>query len=319
MIMRKSRLYLVAALLLLGPPGTSLGALDVVVSLKPIHSLVAALMQGVAEPKLLLTDAQSPHSMTLRPSQMRMLNDADLIVWIGPALESSLAQILKPDRYRGELVSLIDTPNLHLLPIREHEGWRSHGEAHHHHHAHPDPDSDTPIHDTHIWLSPENAARMVRYLTRIVIGLDQSHREQYTQNSQALLARLQTLEGQIRAELEAVKNRPYVVFHDAYQYFEAHYGLNAVGSVNIDPDRLSGPRHIHRLQETIRRTNARCLFSEPQFEPKLVRTLVDELGLGSGELDPLGKQLAAGPDSYFSLMKGLTDNLIGCLSRGMNR
>ncbi|MBT2971205.1 MAG: hypothetical protein B6D72_03845 [gamma proteobacterium symbiont of Ctena orbiculata] len=317
--MGKSRIYLLAALLLLGPTGTSFGALNVVVSLKPIHSLVAALMQGVAEPKLLLTDAQSPHSMTLRPSQMRMLTDADLIVWIGPALEPSLSQVLQSDRYRAALVSLIDVQDLHLLPIREHEAWQSHGHAHHQEHTQPDSASEAPIYDSHIWLSPENAVRMVRYLTRILTGLDQSHREQYMENSRALLARLQTLDDLIRVKLEPIKNIPYVVFHDAYQYFEAHYGLNTVGSVNIDPDRLSGPRHIHRLQETIRRTKARCLFSEPQFEPKMVHTLVEKLGLGSAELDPLGQQLAAGPDSYFILMKGLSDNLTGCLSREMNQ
>ncbi|MEW8505472.1 MAG: zinc ABC transporter substrate-binding protein [Candidatus Thiodiazotropha sp.] len=311
--MRKTRFYFAVALLLLTVSGHASGALNVVVSLKPVHSLVSALMQGVAEPKLLLTDAQSPHSMVIKPSQMRMLKDADLIVWIGPALEPSLSRLLNPGRYQAETVRLIDTPNLHLLPIREHEEWHSHG--HDHRHEEADATPDHPTHDLHIWLSPENAAQMVRYLTQIVIAQDKPHREQYMKNSHALLTRLQTLDDQIRTALEAVKDRPYVVFHDAYQYFEAHYGLNVAGSVNIDPDRLSGPRHIHRLQETIRRTNAHCIFSEPQFEPKLVHTLVEELGLGSGELDPLGKQLATGPDSYFMLMQGLSESLIGCLAR----
>jgi zinc transport system substrate-binding protein len=294
--------------------------LNVVVTLKPVHSLVAALMQGVEQPKLLLDDSQSPHSMSLRPSQRRMLNEADLIVWIGDALEPSLSHLLQSRQSRAEVVSMLESPGLHLLQVRDSKTWSSHDHSHHRHDGEPEttPERSMPqrsMPDSHIWLSPANALQMVRHLTRIVTRLDEPNRERYMQNSRALLTRLQALDEQLRSDLEPVKTIPYVVFHDAYQYFEAHYGLNAVGSVNIDPDQLSGARHIHQLRQTIQSTRARCLFTEPQFEPKLANTLAEGLALNIDELDPLGTRLPAGPESYFMLMHGLSNSLVDCLSR----
>ncbi|MEW8001089.1 MAG: zinc ABC transporter substrate-binding protein, partial [Candidatus Thiodiazotropha endolucinida] len=123
-----------------------------------------------------------------------------------------------------------------------------------------------------------------------------------------------TFDYELRSELKPVANTPYIVFHDAYQYFEAHYGMHTLGTVNISPEQLSGARHIHRLRQTIKERGARCLFTEPQFEPKLAHTLLEGLAVSIGELDPLGKQLLPGPDCYFSLMKELADNLLDCLS-----
>jgi zinc transport system substrate-binding protein len=294
--------------------GNAHGALKVVVSLKPIHSLVAGVMQGVAQPQLLLNDTQSPHSMTLKPSQIRSLKEADLIFWVGAELEPALSHLLQPRSYRAEVVSLIDTPNLHLLPIRDRDEWHSHGHEStphmEHHDQHPHPNT----HDNHIWLSPENAAIIVRYLTRKLIELDSSHSTTYQRNSEMLLNRLETLDHQIRADLQRVVDTPYIVFHDAYQYFEAHFGMHTLGTVNINPEQLSGARHIHHLRQTIEQRGARCLFTEPQFEPKLVNTLANGLTVKIGELDPLGMQLPAGPDCYFSLLREVADELLNCLS-----
>lgn len=309
----KSPLRLILAVLLLNLSFSALPSPRVVVSLKPIHSLVAGLMQGVAEPKLLLDDSQSPHSMSLKPSQIRMLNRADLIIWIGATLEPALSHLLEPKRYLAETVNLMETPGLLLLPIRNRQAWHSHGHEPHDHDRQIDSDN-TEQKDNHIWLSPDNAAQMVRHLTQKLVELDRSNRSRYMANSHALLLRLQQLDNQIRMKLKPVKATPYIVFHDAYQYFEAHYRLDAVGTVSIDPDQLSGARHIRRLRETIQRAGARCLFTEPQFEPKLAQTLVEGMSVGIGQLDPLGKQLPVGHDSYFLLMKGLSDNLRDCLS-----
>jgi zinc transport system substrate-binding protein len=290
------------------------GAPKVVVTLKPLHSLLASLMQGVAEPQLLLDDTQSPHSMSLKPSQVRMLNEADMIVWIGAELEPALAHLLQPQSYRAERISLIETPQLHLLPIRNRHEWHSHGDNHNRESDHPEQGLKHAIYDNHIWLSPENAAVMVRHLTQKLIELDNAHGTIYRDNSHILLNRLKALDSQVRADLEKVTGTPYIVFHDAYQYFEAHYGMLTVGTVSINPEQLSGARHIHRLRQTIKEKGARCLFTEPQFEPKLVNTLADGLGVKIGQLDPLGMQLPAGPDCYFSLIRGLADNLLNCLS-----
>ncbi len=313
--MSKLRLSLILALFCFSLPAVAQGGLKVVVTLKPVHSLVTALMQGVGQPKLLLDDSQSPHNMSLRPSQRRMLNEADLIVWIGAALEPSLSHLLQSGQSHAEVVSMLESPGLQRLRVRDSKTWSSHVHSHHHHDGELETTLHSPMQDSHIWLSPANAQQMVRYLTRIVTRLDASNRERYMQNSRTLLARLQALDEQLRSDLETVKKIPYVVFHDAYQYFEAHYALNAVGSVNIDPDQISGARHIHRLRQTIQSRQARCLFTEPQFEPRLVHTLTEGLALNIAELDPLGMQLPAGPESYFMLMKGLSNNLVDCLSR----
>ncbi|MEW7986901.1 MAG: zinc ABC transporter substrate-binding protein, partial [Candidatus Thiodiazotropha sp.] len=155
---------------------------------------------------------------------------------------------------------------------------------------------------------------MVRHLTQKLVELDDAHSAVYRKNSRDLLNRLHTFDYELRSELKPVANTPYIVFHDAYQYFEAHYGMHTLGTVNISPEQLSGARHIHRLRQTIKERGARCLFTEPQFEPKLAHTLLEGLAVSIGELDPLGKQLLPGPDCYFSLMKELADNLLDCLS-----
>ncbi|WP_369158790.1 zinc ABC transporter substrate-binding protein [Candidatus Thiodiazotropha sp. LNASS1] len=294
--------------------GNAHGALNVVVSLKPVHSLLASLMQDVAEPRLLLDDSQSPHDMSLKPSQIRMLNEADLIVWVGTSLEPALSHLLQRQSFEAPILSLLETPDLHLLPIRNRREWRSHGHSHDLNDSHPDQAVISAMLDNHIWLSPDNAAAMVRHLTQKLIELDEVHSAIFRKNSRNLLNRLHTFDNALRSQLKPVANTPYVVFHDAYQYFEAHYGMHTVGTVNITPDQLSGARHIHRLRQTIEQRGARCLFTEPQFEPKLAHTLVEGLAVKIGELDPLGEQLPPGPDCYFSLMRGLADNLLNCLS-----
>ncbi len=308
------RLLIIMAAFLFALSGNAHGALKVVATLKPVHSLLAGLMRGVAEPQLLLGDSQSPHSTSLKPSQIRLLNEADLIVWVGTELEPALSHLLKPQAYRAEVVSLMETPDLLLLPMRDRHEWHSHGQHHNQQSDHPDQSPKPNVYDNHIWLSPENAAAMVRHLTGKLIELDNANSASYSNNSQRLLNRLKTLDRQIQADLATIASAPYIVFHDAYQYFEAHYGMHTLGTVNISPEQLSGARHIHRLRQTIKQRDARCLFTEPQFEPKLVNTLAEGLGVKIGQLDPLGMQLPTGPDCYFSLLRGLADDLLNCLS-----
>lgn len=308
------RHYFSLIMVLCSLSGNAHGALNVVVSLKPVHSLLASLMQDVAEPRLLLDDSQSPHDMSLKPSQVRMLNQADLIVWVGPSLEPALSHLLQRQSFEAPILSLLETPDLNLLPIRNRREWRSHGHPHDHGDSHPDQAEIPAMLDNHIWLSPDNAAAMVRHLTQRLIELDDTHSEIFRKNSRNLLNRLHTFDNELSSQLKPIANTPYIVFHDAYQYFEAHYDMHTVGTVNISPEQLSGARHVHRLRQTIKERGARCLFTEPHFEPKLVHTLVEDLAVKTGELDPLGKQLTPGPDCYFTLMRGLADNLLDCLS-----
>jgi zinc transport system substrate-binding protein len=286
---------------------TSQAAPKVVVSIMPIHSLVSGLMSDIAAPYLLLQSNQSPHTMTLKPSDARALNQADLIVWVGESLETPLARLINNLEDKTEVVSLIDLPNIDLLPIRNNPDWTK--ERHqfdstsHHHHDH----------DSHIWLSPKNARSIVRHLAEVLIKHDPANRDGYQRNRDHLLQRLDTLERDFSSNIAAIKTIPYIVFHDAYQYLEDYFGLNAVGSVNVSPERLTGAKHLHYLREKIHRLEARCVFSEPQFEPKLIQTLISGTSASAGNLDPLGSGLPPGKEAYFQLMLNLSEKLAACL------
>ncbi len=283
----------------------------VVASIIPVHSLIAGIMQGVGRPDLLIQGRESPHNFSLKPSHMRQLQQADLIVWVGPDVEPSLARLFEKRQFKGEVLRLTQLQEIEWLPPRSNHEWEAGhrqpdaSEAHEHNHA-----GDI---DSHIWLSPEIARRIVLRLTDRLSRLDAGNAARYQSNSRLLIERLQRLDRELSAQLAPVRSLPYLVFHDAYHYFEQHYGLNAAGSVSVAPDRQPGARRIHELRSKITRLDARCVFAEPQFRPKLVHTLIEGTSARPGVLDPLGSDLEAGPEAYFQLMRRLADNLVNCL------
>ncbi len=169
--------------------------------------------------------------------------------------------------------------------------------------------------DPHIWLSPDNGVVIVTLIEHELSTIDPDNAEHYRNNAEHLRQRIRQLDATLAQRLSAVGKQPYIVFHDAYQAFEKHYGLNAIGSVTLTPDRMPGAKRLHQLRKRIDEQGARCLFSEPQFKPKLIHTLVDGTEAKSGLLDPLGSDLTAGPDAYFELMENLADALVNCLGR----
>ena len=306
---------LLPALLLFGT--FAHGAPEVVVSLKPIHSLVAGVMAGVGEPQLLMTGGQSPHAFSLRPSDARRLNRADLIVWIGEALESPLARPLAALPTRVRVVTLMERPELEKAAVREGGAWEAHEHGEHHdEHGHHEKEHERHEEaDPHLWLSPENAEAIAAIARDTLSELDPTNAERYRANAEALVERLHALDRAIRTRTESIRERPYLVFHDAYQLFERHYRLNAVGAVTVSPERMPGARRVRELRERIVELGARCVFSEPQFQPKLVHTLTEGTPARGGVLDPLGAEIPADPDAYFTLMNRLADSLVDCLSR----
>ncbi|MCC6135673.1 MAG: zinc ABC transporter substrate-binding protein [Candidatus Contendobacter sp.] len=292
----------------------------VVASIKPVHSLVAGVMQGVGEPLLLVPGSASPHDYSLRPSDARAISQAQVVFWIGPELESFLVKLLDNARSKGRAVALLDAPGVVALPLREGGVWESH--AHDHaesgkpsaksHNGH-DTDHDAG-HDAHIWLDPLNAIAMVTQIVATLSEANPAHRADYERNGAALTERLERLNQQLVTELEPVKIRPYIVFHDAYQYFERRYGLNGVGSVVLNPEQRSGAKRLAEIQARIRELNVRCVFSEPQFQPALVETVIAGSNARRGVLDPEGAELPAGPDAYFQLLQNLSSALRTCLS-----
>jgi zinc transport system substrate-binding protein len=288
----------------------------VVVSIKPLHSLVAGVMEGVGEPQLLIGGGGSPHGYVLRPSEARLLDEAQLVVWIGPGLESFLEKPLSTLGTQARRLALAEALGEELLPQREGGAWDRHGHDHlelseepaAHHQNEPEE------RDLHFWLDPRLAKQIVDRTTSALTGLDPAHRQQYRDNAARLKQRLDDLHARLEAKLAPVRHLPYVVFHDAYQYFEAAYGLNAVGSLTIDPERKPGARRILEIRGKILELKARCVFSEPQFEPRLVATVIEGTGARKGILDPLGAEITAGAEGYFRLLEAMADSLVAGLS-----
>lgn len=283
----------------------------VVVSIKPLHALVAGVMQGVAEPQLLVKGGGSPHSYVLRPSEARDLSRADLIVWVGPQLESFLAKSLSTLGQNARQLELIEVLAAQLLPLRKGGSWEGHkhhtkGMRHEEHNGH---DKHTEL-NPHLWLDPRLAQQIVTKTAATLAEIDPTHRQQYQQNAAQLHARLDSLHRKLTAKLAPVKEVPYIVFHDAYHYFEAAYSLNAIGSITVDPERKPGAKRIRQIREKIKQSAARCVFSEPQFEPRLLAIIIEGSTARTGVLDPLGADLLAGPESYFRLLNALADNLL---------
>lgn len=300
---------------------------SVVASILPVHSLVAGLVHGIHRADVLLPAAASPHGYAMRPSEARLLQNADLFIWVGPELEAFLARPLSEPRGGRAVIGLMEDLPLVLLAMREGGVWETHGHDHGNAHGQEgrhdhdqtqgranDHDHHGGQSDAHVWLSPENARRIATGLTEHLVRWDPANAEAFERNRVALLARIDALDSELRQQLAPVRDRPFLVFHDAYQYFERHYGLNAAGSITIDPSRAPGARRIQELRSRLSQDDIACLFTEPQFRPAMAQTLVEGHDTRLGELDPMGTHLAPGPDAWFDLMRGLADALTTCLA-----
>jgi zinc transport system substrate-binding protein len=277
----------------------------VVASIAPVHSLAAAIMGELGEPVQIVRGYGSPHAYQMRPSDAANLRDADLILWIGPTLETFLQRPLARHRDGARVVTLSSIPGLALLANRR--GGVRRNDAHAH--------DESGSYDPHIWLSPFNAKLMAGAIARELSTLDPENADTYKTNRDKLSKSIDAMEARIASRLTPVLNTPFVVFHDAFQYFEASFGLNAVGSVTVSPDHMPSARRIKALREEIVASGARCVFREPQFESALVQVLLEDTGARTGVLDPLGTDVTRGPDAYFELMNANADALLACLSR----
>ena len=299
---------------------------QIVTSIKPVHSLVAGVMQGVGEPLLLVSGGASPHDYSLKPSEARAIDQAQVVFWIGPDLESFLIRPLDNVKDKVRVVALLDAPGMTVLPLREGGAWEPHGHEHgHDEHSHETPEDGDDHehehehahqvdHDPHVWLDPVNAIAMVRRIMTVLGEVDVAHRADYQRNGAALIERLDRLNQRLATELAPVRQQPYLVFHDAYQYFERRYDLDAIGSVTMSAERRPGAKRVADIQARIRDLQVRCVFSEPQFQPALVETIIAGSAARRGVLDPLGAELPPGPDAYFQLLQGLATSLRACLS-----
>ena len=394
----------------------------VVTSIKPIHSLVSAVMQGVGEPSLLIDGAGSPHNYSLKPSQAKELQKANLIFWIGHDLEAFLESSIENIAPQAVSVPLMKSHGIKTLPFREGASFDAHDhdhdkheehdhdkheehdhdkheehdhdkhdehdhdkhdehdhdkheehdhdkheehdhdkheehdhdkhEEHDHdkhdehdhdkhdehdhdkhdehdhgkHDEHDDGKHDEHDHgkhdehdhgefDPHVWLDPNNAKILVAEIEEQLTKVYPKHADAFANNANTITKEIDALIDEINIELTDVKSKGYIVFHDAYQYFERRFDMSAVGSVTVSPEVMPGANRIRKLQQKVKRLEAICVFSEPQFEPKLVSTITENTRAGSGVLDPLGAAIEKGPQLYFKLIRNMALSLKECLTK----
>lgn len=299
--------------------------LKVVVTIKPIHSLAASVMEGAGAPLLLIKGAASAHSYALKPSDARALNDADIIVRVSERLESYLEKPIASLAGKARIVTLSEAPGITLLPPREGGAFEAHSHAHEGSaaftdvaavHGHSDGAKAAPIaaeHDPHLWLSPANAAIIADHLASVLAAARPEQAQLFRDNAARLKVRLAALDAQLRVAVAPLKGRDFIVFHDAYQYFEKLYGIEAAGSITLSPERQPGAARLNQIRARIAASKRPCVFSEPQFEPKLVTTLIEGTDARTGVLDPQGADMAEGRDQYFQLLNNLAANLGKCL------
>jgi zinc transport system substrate-binding protein len=304
-------LRIFAMLLAVMMPTMAWATPKVVVSIKPIGSLVEGVMAGVGKPTILVGGGQSLHTFSLKPSDARALNDADVIVWVGEGLEAFLEKPMDALSKHAVILELADAAGVTVLKGHDGGVWEKHIDDHDDHHGHEGHDHNF---DGHLWLDPVNAKAIVIAVQNALSKADATNTAVYASNAKALIAKIDALDDELQQTLAPIKSKPFVVFHDGYQYLEKRYGLNAVGSITVSPDRAPGAKRVAEIKEKIKTLNAGCVFAEPQFEPKLIATLIEGTTAKTATLDPEASTLAPGAELYFNLMRGLAANLKGCLS-----
>lgn len=326
----------VVALLLLGfclvSPATAENGIQVVTSIKPVHALASAVMEGVGEPHLLMRGAGSPHDFKLRPSDAAMLEKASVIFLIDKRMEAALVRPIETLARGARVVELSQAAGLVRRPLREggafeddhnhhHDEPGHHGHEHDHHehehgegHGHPEHHHEGAAFDLHVWLDPVNAWAMARTMAESLAEADPANAAVYEENAHGLLHRLDDLTEEIDGQVAPVRGKPFIVFHDAYRYFEDRFGLTAMGSAVVSEERSPGVRRIRELREKVRQLGVACVFSEPHFDQRLVATIVEGTAIRSGTIDPLGVDVENGPELYFAMLRNLAASFRDCLA-----
>jgi zinc transport system substrate-binding protein len=319
-MMSKHLFPAVAALVLTSGAALS-DPLRIATDILPVQSLVAMVAGDLALPDVIVRPGASPHGYALRPSDAQALQDADAVIWIGesltPWLEESL-DTLAPDAVR---VTLMDVAGAEVLQVREDNVFRGdddHGDddhAHDHDHDHDDHGHDHSGGDPHLWLSPANATLWVAEITKTLSTLDPTHAATYAANAEAALAEIDAAVAEATALLEPLSGKPFVVYHDAYQYFETSFGLTTAGSLALSDAAPPSAARIAEIRDLVAEGGIICAFSEPQFDPGLIESVFgSETEVRVAVLDPLGTELGAASGLYPALIRQLAERIAGCLS-----
>ena len=293
----------------------------VVTSIKPLHSLASYLMDGVGKPDLIVDGYASPHGFSMKPSHAKMLQDADLIFWVGEDLENFLEKPLNSIAKKAEKIELMDIKGLNVLSFRERNIFDEHDD-HDDHEGHAkkkkDDHDDHDDHeghghgeyDPHIWLDPINAKVILKEMTEHLIENDSKNASTYKSNLDKALKDIDKLTMDVMTELN--QSVASIVFHDAYQYFEERFNVNILGAFTVNTDVMPGAEQLAEIREIIEHDKVSCVFSEPQFNPDIIKAVAKDMNIKTGVIDPLGATLDPGKDLYFDLINKMSSSFKGC-------
>ena len=301
--------------------------IKVVASIKPIHSLASYLMDGVGKPDLIVDGYASPHGFAMKPSHAKMLQNADLIFWVGEDLENFLEKPLKSIAKKAEKIELMEIKRLTKLEFRErnifdnHDDHKEHGHKEdkhddHKEHGHKEDKHDDHKehahgeHDPHIWLDPMNAKVILSEMAEHLIENDQENASKYKANLKKAHKDLDKLTKKVKSQLN--KDFKSIVFHDAYQYFEKRFDVNVLGAFTVNTDVLPGAEQLAEIREVIEHEKVSCVFSEPQFNPDIIKAVAKDTNIKTGVIDHLGATLNPGKTLYFDLISNMSKSFKGC-------
>ena len=296
---------------------------QVATDIPPVHSLVSQVMGDLGTPKLIVPPGTSPHGYAMRPSEARALQNADVTFWMGPDLTPWLGRAIKSLTGNAINVALSNSEGLVRHPFRtgttfdshDHHDHGDHGDEHKEAHKddHGDHGDEHEGLDPHLWLDPDNARILLGVISSTLAGLDPTHADTYRANAAQAKKAIAALTHELDAALQPIRGRPFIVFHDAYQYFEHRFNVDASGSVALGDASSPGPARIAAIRQKVQTLGAHCVFSEPQFRSKIITTVIEGTTARSATLDPLGATIKPGPELYSQLLRNLGDNLLTCL------
>jgi len=312
---------------------SSKAEIQVVTSIKPLHSLASMIMQGVGEPKLIVDGNTSPHNFSLKPSHAKILQTADIVFWIGEDIETFLEKSLSSLSKKAKVIELMQISQIKKLKFREknifevshddhghkkhddhgHKKHDDHGHKKHDDHGHKKHDDHGHAHgefDPHIWLDPMNAKIILKEINKELILLDKKNASKYKANLRNAHIKIDKLVMDINFKIN--KSAKYIVFHDAYQYFENRFGLKTLGALTVNTDILPGAEQLKNIRNLIKKEKAKCIFSEPQFNPKIIKAIAKDTNIKTGVFDPLGADLKNNEDLYLKLIINLSNSLKNC-------
>ena len=292
---------------------------NVAADIAPVHSLVSRVMEGVGAPKLVIKSGASPHDYRLRPSEAKALQDADLVFWMGEELTPWMNGALETLASKASITTLLDQEGVTLHDFRESALFEAHDHDDHDDHDddkdhkdHKDHD-DHGGHDPHAWLSPENAKLWLNIIASKLSVADPQNAASYFMNAAAGQAEMEEMIVEVNVMLKPVQGGKFVVFHDAYQYFENDFDFYASGAISLGDSSDPSPARIQKVQKRIRDEGIQCVLAEPQFNEGLVVTVMEGSEATASVIDPLGAELNTGPNLYTQLIKNMAKTLRDCL------